>query len=122
MLGHREEVHPHQAAGAGRVEAHQREHLGPLAGRQQVEHGLPATLRQFGDRVGGVVGPHPVEHLGDLRVGPRAEQPGRQVLVEFFEDVGLELGVGVHLAEDLGLLRLGRLLEQVGDLRRLQPA
>ena len=42
MLAHRDEIHPHQASGAGRVEAEQRQHLGPLCGRQQVEHRLAA--------------------------------------------------------------------------------
>ena len=32
-----------------------------------------------------------------------------------------QLGVGVHLPEDLGLLLLGRVLDQVCDLRGLQP-
>ena len=91
-------------------------------GRQQVEHRLPAPLRQLGDRVRGVVGAHPGEHGGYLLVGARAEQPGGEVFVEFLEDVRLEFGVGVHLAEDLRLLLLGGLLKQVGDLGGLQPA
>ena len=48
--------------------------------------------------------------------------PAGQVLVEFLENIGLKFGVVVHLAEDLGLLLLGGVLEQVGDLGRLQPA
>ena len=92
------------------------------AGRQQVQDRLPAPLRQFGDRVRGVVGAHPGQHARRSPVGPRAEQPGGQVLVEFLEDVRLEFGVGVDPAEDLGLLFLGGVLQQVGDLGRLQPA
>ena len=120
--GQRDEVHPHQAAGAGAGEAHQRQHLLPLAGRQQVQDRLPALLRQLGDRVRGVVGAHPGQHLGDLEVGAGAEQPGGQVLVELLEDVRLEFGVGAHPAEDLGLLFRRRALQQVGDLGRLEPA
>jgi hypothetical protein len=40
-----DEVHPHQPARARAVEAHQSQHLGPLARRQQVKHRLPAPLR-----------------------------------------------------------------------------
>ena len=121
IRGQGQEVDPHQAAGAGRVEPHQRQHLGPLARRQQVQHALAAPLRQLGNSVGRVVGAHPREHLGDLGVGAGAEQPGGQFLVEFLEDVGFEFRVGVHAAEDLGLLRFGGVFEQVGDLRGLEP-
>ena len=118
--GQREVVHAHQAAGAGGVEAHQGQHLGALAGREQVEDRLAAPLRELGDRVGRVVGAHPAEHLGDLLVGPRAEQPGGPFVVKFLEDVSLQFRVGMHPAEDLGFLVLGRLLEQVSDLGRSQ--
>ena len=114
--GQGDEVHPHQPARAGGIEAHQGQHLGPLDGRQQVQDGLAALLGQLGDRVGRVVGAHPGQYLGDLLVRPRAEQPGGLVLVQFLEHVRLELGVGVHPAKDLGLLLLGGLLQQVGDL------
>ena len=116
------EVDAHQAARAGGIEAHQGQHLGALPGRQQVEHRQPAALRQLGDGIRRVVGPHPGQHIRDLLVGARAEQPGGQVLVEFLEDIRLQFRVGVHMAEDLGLFLLGRLLEQVSDLGRLQPA
>lgn len=95
--------------------------LGPLGRRQQVQHALAAPLRQLGHGVGRVVGAHPREQFGDLGFGAGAEQPGGQFLIEFFEDVGFEFGVGVHVAEDLGLLRFGGVFEQVGDLRGLEP-
>jgi hypothetical protein len=44
------------------------------------------------------------------------------VVVEFFEHVGFQLGVGVDLVEQLGLLLAGGLFEQVGDPRGLEPA
>jgi hypothetical protein len=120
--GHGDEIHAHQAARAGAVEAKQGQHLGPLPGRQQVDHRLAAPLRQFGDGVGGVVRAHPGHHLGDVGVGAGVEQPGGEVLVQFLEDIGLEFGVGVHPAEDLGFLLLGGALQHVGDLRGLEPA
>ncbi len=116
-----QEIDPHQAAGAGRIEAHQGQYLGADPGRQQIDDRLPPVLRQLGDRVGRVVGPHPAQDLGDLFVRACAEQPGGPILVEFLEDVRLQLGVLVHLPEDLGLFLLRRVLQQVGDLGRLEP-
>ena len=116
-----QEIDPHQAAGAGRIEAHQGQDLGADPGRQQIDDRLPPVLRQLGDRVGRVVGPHPAQHFGDLFVRARAEQPGGPILVEFLEDVRLQLGVLVHLPEDLGLFLLRRVLQQVSDLGRLEP-
>ena len=92
------EFHRHQPARARRVEAHQGQHLGPLAGRQQVEDRLArataAVRRSRPRRRRRAYG----EHVGDLLVGAGAQQSGGQVLIEFLEDVGLELRVGVHLA------------------------
>ena len=78
-------------------------------------------LAELGDRVGRVVGPHLRQHVGDLAVRARAEQFGRPVLAQLLKDVRLQLGVRVDLPEDLGLLLLGGIFQQVGDLSRLQP-
>ena len=118
---HGQVVDAHEAARARRIEAHQRQHLGANARRQQVDDGLPPVLRELGDRVGRIVGPHPGENIGDLAVRARAEQLGRQVLVELLEDVRLQFGIRVDLPEDLGLLLLGGIFQQVGDLGRFQP-
>jgi len=119
--GQRDEIDAHQAARAGGVEAEQGEHLGPLPGRQQVQDRLAPPLRQLRDRVGRVVRPHLGEHARDVGVGTAGEQPCRRVLVQLLEDIGLQLRVGVHPAEDLGLLLPGSFFEQVGDLRGLEP-
>jgi len=89
--------------------------------RCPVQDLLPPPLRELGDGVRRVVGAHPGQHLRDLGVGAGAEQPGSPVLIKLLEDVRLKLGVGVYLPEDLGLLLLGRILDQVRDLRGLQP-
>ena len=81
-----------------------------------------AALGQLGDGVGGVVGPHVGDDVGHLLVGLVLEEPVGDVGVELLEHVRFELGVGVHHVEDLLALLAGGVLEQVGDLRRLEPA
>ncbi len=81
-----------------------------------------AALGQLGDGVGGVVGPHVGDDVGHLFVGHVLEEPVGGVGVQLLEHVRLELGVGVHHVEDLLALLARGVLEQVGDLRRLEPA
>ena len=103
-----EELDAHDAAGAGGVEAEQGHHLGPDAGRQEVEHLDPPVLGQLGDGVGGVVGPHVGDDLGHLLVGHVVEEPVGDVGIELLEDVRFELGIAVHDVEDLLALLAGR--------------
>ena len=121
MLGEQHEVGAHQPAGLGGVVAEQGAHLHPLADRQQREHRLAALLVELADDVGGVVGSHPREDLGDLLVGAVLEELALVVVVELLEHVGLELAVVVAdgLDDLLALVPRGG-LDEVGDLRGVE--
>ncbi len=91
------------------------------AGRRSRTFGA-AALGKLGDGVGGVVGAHVRDDVGYLGVGLVLEEPVGGLGVELLEHVRFELGVGVDHVEDLLALLAGGVLEQVGDLRRLEPA
>ena len=93
-----------------------------MPGRHQLQDPAATGLAQLGDRVGGVISPHPAQHPGHLGVAHLPEQPVRLVRVQLLEHIGLEFGVGVDPVQDFPALVFVGVLQQVGDLRRFQGA
>ncbi len=87
------EVRAHQAARRRRVVSEERPHPPTLHGRQAFQHRLTPLLRERADEVGRVVGLHPRDQLGHLRVGSVFEKLDLVERLELLEDVGLELGI-----------------------------
>jgi hypothetical protein len=112
----------HQPTGGSRVETHQGDYLGALTRRQQIKHTAMTRLTQLEDGVGGIVSPHSGQHPGDIVVTHIVEQLVGLIRVEFFENVGFQLGVTVNAIENLAALPLVGVFEQVSDLRRFELA
>ena len=120
LCGGGEEVHAHDSTGAGGIESEQGQDLGPGAGRKQVEDLLSAGLWQLGHGVGRVIGSHVGDDLGHLGVGLVPEKLGGEVRVQLFEHVSFQFGVGMDHVEDLFALGAGGVLQEIGDLGRLE--
>ena len=104
------------------VVAEERAHLALLRFGQELQDGRPPLLVDLRDEVGGVVGRHGAEQLGRLGVGAGLHELDLVLGVELLEDVRLELAVLAHRLDDLLALLVRRLLDQVGDLGRMETA
>ena len=117
---HADELGAHQAARGGRVVAEQRAHAPPLHALEQGDDALAALLVELQDEVGSIV-------ASMRRAASRSARPcglhelELVLVVELLEHVSLELGVGGPGGHDLLALVVRGRLDEIGELRRVQP-
>ena len=79
-----------------------------------------AVVVELGEEVGGVVGLHPRDQVGDLVVVAVFGELELVLVAELFEEVGFELGVVLDGGDDLLALAVRCGLDEVGQLGRVE--
>ena len=114
MLGHREQVALHQAAGGFLREAQRLLDRGAVVGLHRLEHRLLLVLVEVLDERDRVVGLELAGDVGDLLRLHLVEQVLADVVVHLGEHVGAD-DPGERLDQPLALVARGK-LDQVGDV------